>query len=51
MKLILNKDGNYICEVCKFIFGPITIANLGNKFNEYHTNLHSIVIKNKKKED
>lgn len=47
MKLILNKDGNYICEECKFIFGPKSIAELGDKFNEYHTNLHTIVMAKK----
>ena len=46
MNLTQNEDGTYTCQECKFIFGKGMIAELGNGFNEYHTRLHTIVIKN-----
>lgn len=47
MNLISNKDGSYTCEECKFVFGPGMMAELGESFAEYHTRLHTIVIKAK----
>ena len=44
MNLIKNNDGTYTCQECKFIFGKMTMNEVG--FAEYHTRLHSIIIKN-----
>lgn len=44
MNLTKNKDGTFTCSICKFIFGPKTIEEMGEGFNEYHENLHRVVL-------
>lgn len=44
MNLIRNADGTYTCEECKFVFGQGTISEKGATFNEYHTNLHKLIL-------
>lgn len=44
MNLIKNNDGTYTCQECKFVFGQGMINEA--EFAEYHTGLHTIVIKN-----